>query len=312
MSNNPLDKHRGKPVNSVATVSKYFEQYKAQLTAALPKHLTADRMSRLALTALSQNKALAECDPKSLFGSVIIASQLGLEIGVLGQGYLVPYKGKATFIPGWQGLVDLVSRAGRATVWTGGVFEGDKFEFQLGDSPFIKHVPMGEDDPRLLTHVYSVGRVNGSPMPVIEVWPIKRVLKHRDKYNKVGLQHYSHNHWEMYARKVVLLQVIKYLPKSVELSNALKTEIAYEEGKEMVLDGEFMNLGDDIVEPEKEVVQETTTVALTAGDVMASLKNARNVDELNLAADLIREIGNPDQNQALKDLYEARLAELSK
>jgi hypothetical protein len=47
------------------------------------------------------------------------AAQLGLEPGINGQGYLIPYKGTCTFVPGWKGLVDLVARSGRATVWTG-------------------------------------------------------------------------------------------------------------------------------------------------------------------------------------------------
>lgn len=223
-----------------ASLMAFFEKNKGQLALALPKHLNPDRMIRLALTAFSQNRQLQTADPRSIFASVVIASQMGLEIGVSGQGYLVPYKGKAQFIPGWQGLVDLVSRSGRATVWTGAVFAGDEFDFALGDSPYIKHRPCGEDEPDAMSHVYSVGRVNGSDWPVIEVWPIQRVWKHRDKYNKVGKAHYSYENPEMYARKVPLLQVVKYMPKSIELTNALNAEHAYENGKGIILDGDFV------------------------------------------------------------------------
>lgn len=228
-----------------ATFNSFLQKHKEQLTLALPKHLNADRMCRLALTAFSQNKALAQCDQMSIFASVIMASQVGLEIGVIGQAYLVPYKGKATFVPGWQGLVDLVSRSGRATVWTGAVFEGDDFDFALGDAPFVKHRPNGEDDPSKLLYVYAIARVNGSQWPVIEVWPMKRVLRHRDKNNKVGNSHYSFANLEMYARKVPLLQVIKYMPKSIELSNALTADHAAEAGKTAVFDGEFVTVPDD-------------------------------------------------------------------
>ena len=104
------------PTNQLPIVKQYFTKHKAQLAAALPRHLNPDRMIRLAMTAFSQNQKLAECDPGSIFASVIVASQLGLEIGIDGQGYLVPYKGKATFVPGWKGYVDLISRAGRGSV----------------------------------------------------------------------------------------------------------------------------------------------------------------------------------------------------
>lgn len=221
----------------------YFTQHKAQLAAALPKHLNPDRMARLALTAFSQNKELQKCDPKSVFSSIIVLSQLGLEPGIDGQGYLVPYKGVCTPIPGWRGYVDLVSRSGRATVWTGAVFDGDEFDYALGDAPFIKHKPGDENDESKLTHVYAVGRVKGAELPVIEVWTKAKVIKHRDKYNKVGSRHYSYSNLEMYARKVVLLQVIKYMPKSVELQTAMDVDLAAAEGKTTdYINGDFVTL----------------------------------------------------------------------
>lgn len=221
----------------------YFTQHKAQLLAALPKHLNPDRMARLAMTAFSQSKELQKCDPKSVFSSIIVLSQLGLEPGIDGQGYLVPYKGVCTPIPGWKGYVDLVSRSGRATVWTGAVFEGDEFDYALGDAPFIKHKPGDENDESKLTHVYAVGRVKGAELPVIEVWTKAKAIKHRDKYNKVGSRHYSYSNLEMYARKVVLLQVIKYMPKSVELQTAMEIDLSSAEGKTTdYINGDFVTL----------------------------------------------------------------------
>lgn len=229
----------------VSNLAKFLESNKKQIELALPKHLNADRMCRLAMTAFSQNKSLQDCDLKSIFGAVVTAGQMGLEIGVAGQGYLVPYKGKCQFIPGWQGLVDLVARSGRGTVWTGAVFAGDDFEWSMGDRPFITHKPRGQDDIEKLIYVYAVGRVTGGEWPVIDVWPIEKVWKHRNKYNKVGAKHYSYENPEMYARKVPLLQVIKYMPKSIELTNALEIEEAAELGKHATLDGVSVRIDDD-------------------------------------------------------------------
>jgi recombination protein RecT len=127
-----------------ATIQQLLESLKPQIALALPKHLQPERMIRIALTAIKQNPKLAECDPQTLLASIMISSQLGLEIGVLGQAYLVPYKNVCTFIPGWMGLLDLVSRAGRATAWTGAVYEGDEFSWAYGDRPFIEHRPCEE------------------------------------------------------------------------------------------------------------------------------------------------------------------------
>lgn len=227
--------------NAIATVNDYFKKHRSQIAAALPRHLNPDRMARLALTEMSKNPKLAQCDPKTIFGSVIVSSQLGLEIGVAGQAYLVPYGRTCTLVPGWQGYVDLVSRTGRGTVWTGAVFKGDEFEYSMGTNPRIDHRPSGETDADLLTHVYAVGRVNGSDWPIIDVWPIERVWKHRDKNNKVGKAHYSYKHPEMYARKLPLLQVIKYMPKSIEIQQVQQVDLAASEGMASdFIDGEFV------------------------------------------------------------------------
>jgi recombination protein RecT len=209
-----------------STFPVMLNAYKTEIARALPKHLDGDRMARIALTCFRQNPKLGDCDPKSVFAAVVMAAQLGLEPGIGGQAYLIPYGRECNFVPGWQGLVDLVSRAGRASVWTGAVFEGDEFEYALGDSPHVTHRPAGDDDPAKLTHVYAVGRIDGAHWPVIEVWPMAKVLRHRDRYNKVGKRHYSYQNIEMYGRKVALLQVLKYMPKSVELLQAVTLENA--------------------------------------------------------------------------------------
>lgn len=203
-----------------------LDKFKGEIARALPKHLSAERMARIALTCFRQNPGLGKCDPKSVFAAVIMSAQLGLEPGIGGQAYLIPYGGECQFVPGWQGLVDIVSRSGRASVWTGAVYEGDEFDYALGDSPFVKHRPAGDEDETKLTHVYAIGRIDGAAWPVIEVWPIAKVLRHRDRFNKVGKKHYSFQHLEMYARKVALLQVLKYMPKSVELQTAIALDHA--------------------------------------------------------------------------------------
>lgn len=213
-----------KTASNPKELGAFLDSLKGQMELALPEHMNADRMCRLALTAFSTTPKLRECTMQSIAACVMMSSQLGLEIGVNGQAYMIPYGTTATFVPGWKGLIDLVNRSARSSVWTGAVFEGDFFEWELGSNPKVVHRPAGESDPAMLEYVYAVGRNNGSDYPVIEVWPNDRVKKHFAKFNKVGARHYAHQNWEMYARKVVLLQVLKYLPQSVELSIAIEAD----------------------------------------------------------------------------------------
>lgn len=238
-----------KPPSPVAAFSKTLERMKPQMALALPKHMSADRMARLALTAFSTNKALQNCKTDSILASLMTATQLGLEPGIGGQGYLIPYKDTCTFVPGWKGLVDLVARSGRATVWTGAVFQGDQFDYQLGDEPFCRHKP--GDSEGNFTHVYAIGRVKDAQMPVIEVWTRGKVKKHLDQYNKVGGRHYalaSESNFEMYARKVALLQVLKYMPSSIELNNAMTVSHAAEAGQGAVIEGDFVTINSETID----------------------------------------------------------------
>lgn len=266
----------------VAKFSQFMDKLKPQLALALPKHMNADRMARLALTAFSTTPALQQCSPQSIAASIMTAAQLGLEPGIGGAGYLIPYKQTCTFVPGWKGLVDLVSRSGRATVWTGVVRDGDKFEYQLGDAPFCRHIPGDEaDDSSPFTHVYAIGRVRDAQMPVIEVWSRAKVLKHLKQYNKVGGRHYaneSENNMEMYARKVALLQVLKYVPSSIELNNALTVSEASDSGKGAVIEGDFVHVMNSDTDAETGEITERNSApsSLSTDDFVRDMDSAES------------------------------------
>jgi recombination protein RecT len=258
MENTRMSTNQIMVASKPADLVSFFEKSSKQLLNALPKHIGADRMIRLAATAWSRSADLQKCDLISLFGSTLTAAQLGLELGVGGQGYLVPYFNskkkhfEAQFIPGWQGIVDLVARAGRAVVWTGAVYRGDHFDWELGSNPRCVHKPDSDsDDWDDLEYVYAIGKINGTDMPVIEVWSKARIIRHLNKYNKVGANHYAlkdgYKNFEMYARKVPLLQVMKYMPKSVEIQKAIDVAQAADAGDKYTIDGDFVVVerGDD-------------------------------------------------------------------
>jgi recombination protein RecT len=303
----------GKKENPVASFSTFLDKFKPQMALALPKHLTADRMARLAVTAFSSTPKLQECDPKSIVAGIMTSATLGLEIGVDGQGFLVPYGKTCQFVPGWKGLVDLVSRSGRATVWTGAVFQGDEFDYALGDAPYIRHRPGEENDPDLITHVYAVGRVNGSNYPVIEVWTVGKIAKHRDKYNKVGSRHYSFRDWEMYARKIPLLQVLKYMPKSIELQNALAISNAADAGNHAVIDGNFVTVTDGEtgaqIDPSTgELLMNRSDdggVIASYADLLTQVQRSDSVDILDLVMDSARDLPEGDRVK-LQQAYDDR------
>lgn len=229
------------------TIGTELNKFIPQMERALPRHMTADRMARIALTSLRVNPKLMNCTRDSFYGSLMAASQLGLEPGINGQCYLIPYGNVCTLVPGWRGYMDLLNRTERASAWTEAVYDGDEFEYSLGTNPDIRHKRgkwAGKE--AALTFVYAVGRIKNSEFPIIDVWDIDKIWAHRNKQNKVGDRHYSYVHPEMYARKIPLLQVLKYLPSSIELSNASALDASATEGNQsltidMALKGELEN-----------------------------------------------------------------------
>lgn len=283
------------PASPVAAFSKVLERMKPQMALALPKHMSADRMARLALTAFSTNKALQNCKTDTILASLMTATQLGLEPGIGGQGYLIPYKDTCTFVPGWKGLVDLVARSGRATVWTGAVFDGDQFDYQLGDEPLCRHKP--GDSEGNFTHVYAIGRVKDAQMPVIEVWTRGKVDKHLKQYNKVGGRHYalaSESNFEMYARKVALLQVLKYMPSSIELNNAMAVSHAAEDGKGAVIEGDFVTINTESVDQDTGEIKQPELPDYTDEQFAKNLPGWRGLIESGKksAEDIIAMVGS--------------------
>ena len=217
---------------TVTSLGTFLDKLKPQMALALPKHMTADRLTRLALTAFSTSRQMQQCDMVSIAAAIMTAGQLGLEPGVNGAGYLIPYGRTCTFVPGWKGLVDLVSRSGRGTVFTGVIFRDQTYTYTDGARrDLVIHNETDMEAPEDITHAYAVGWVRDATMPMIELWRVSKIEKHRDKYNKVGKSHYSYRDWEMYARKVPLLQVLKYMPASVELTNAIAIEHAASAGR---------------------------------------------------------------------------------
>ena len=67
-----------------------------------------------AILAVANNDALQKCSPASIFSSALRAATVQLLCEPsLGQAYLVPFKGKATFLIGYKGLYQLALRTGK-------------------------------------------------------------------------------------------------------------------------------------------------------------------------------------------------------
>lgn len=216
------------------------EAMKAQIAKALPKHLGPDRFMRLALTML-RRPDLTQCTPVSIMSSVMEAAQAGLELdGVLGHGYLVPYRDKssgqkeAKFIPGYRGLITLAGRCeGVSHIEAATVYEGDEFWFQKGDSPVLHHKPTrdvskrGDATAYYAVVVYKSGQRKWEVMEMADV----EKIKDRSPASKSSYSPWSHpdDRHEM-GKKTVIKRVLKTAGLTAEITRYVAQEEYYEAG----------------------------------------------------------------------------------
>lgn len=79
------------------------------------------------LNIYNSNNQLQQCDARSILGAAGLAATLNLSITPsLGQAYVVPFRGKATFQIGVRGLIQLAHRTGKyVALHAGKVREGE-------------------------------------------------------------------------------------------------------------------------------------------------------------------------------------------
>jgi recombination protein RecT len=218
------------------TFPAMLEKFKGEIARALPSHLNGDRMARIALTSFRSNPKLAQCDPRSVFAAIIVASQLGLEPGVMGQCYLIPYKNECQLQIGYQGLIDLVRRTGKVKrIEAHVVHEKDKFTYRAGLSPILEHEPCIDGDPGPARLAYAVAEFTDGGYHV-EVMTGQQIEAIRDRSQNVinAKKYQKKTPWdtdpdEMW-RKTLIRRICKYLPKSAELAIAVALENASDRG----------------------------------------------------------------------------------
>lgn len=202
------------------TVAQYLEKMKDQIAKALPSHMDAARLSRIALTTIKNNPKLLECSIQSLMAGVMLSAQLGLEPGPLGHCYLIPYGREAQFQISYKGLMELARRSGTIeSIEAHTVHEKDTFEIEFGLTPKLRHIPY-LDGPRGKAKLYyALAKFKeGGSLPEFMTLEDIEAIRKRSKSGNNGP--WVTDYHEM-AKKTVIKRLAKNLPISVEFTNAV-------------------------------------------------------------------------------------------
>jgi recombination protein RecT len=211
--------------------------------------MTPERMIRVGLTAVSSTPGLLECEPVTIAACIVQASILGLEpSSVLGEAYLVPFfngrtkRKECQLIPGYMGLIKLARNSDQVSMIDAQiVYSNDEFEFHKGSEVWWRH-KWGRTGDRGHPEGVWAGYVLRDGAKNFEYWTVEQIEKHRDRYSKGAYDRDKNltGAWltspEWMYKKTVLRQVIKLMPKSVELATALSLEERADVGVGQVFD----------------------------------------------------------------------------
>jgi len=183
------------------------------------------------MTEIRKNPKLGEANAVSLFGAVIQASQLGLDIGT--KAHLVPfYNGKTksyevNMIPDYRGLMQLARNSGDIGAINARIVrDGDKFDYQLGTAEWINHKPKPDNDAAEITHVYAIARSSDNKWSQFEVLTRAEVDKVKAQAT-AGISDAAKKYapwftnYEAMAMKTAVKRLCKFLPSSSELQQAI-------------------------------------------------------------------------------------------
>ena len=181
------------------------------------------------ISSVQRTPELLNCEAQTVINSFMVMAQLELmPSDVSGEAYVLPYKGKAQFQLGYQGLVTLFYRAGVRSITAEIVYEKDKFDYTNG---IITHTPdvFSDDRGKAIGAYVIVETQQGGKL--YKVMKKKDIMEIGKKFSKSFNTSYTPwkeaNDPELWMwKKTVLKQIAKLVPKNETIYKAIAEDNA--------------------------------------------------------------------------------------
>lgn len=227
-------------------ISKYLKQdnIMQQLSETLGRNSAP--LVTSALTAIANNYQLKDATPVSVLTALMKAAALNLTVDPnLGFAYLVPYKRnfkengqwvnvtEAQLQIGYKGLVQLALRSGQIkSVNTGTIYQSEFKGYNkiTGEFTIDETIIPDEDKDEVAGYFAYVQLVNGGE---VKQFSRKKQIEHfAKKYSKAYSYDLDNNkksspwstEFNAMAEKTVLKQVLKFVPMSLEMQEAVSVD----------------------------------------------------------------------------------------
>jgi len=215
-----LAEHRANPLT---VIRQNLHAMAPEFRAALPAHVSVEKFTRVAQTAIQNQPDLANVDRKSLFGAIVRLAQDGL-LPDGREAAIVKFGNQAQAMPMIAGILKKVRQSGEvAYISAHVVYANDKFKWTLGFDENVEHEPAPLDqEPGEPVAAYAVAVLkDGSKL--LEVMRKSDIEKVRNVSRSKGNGPWV-SWWSEMARKTVMRRLSKRLPMSTDLDDAFERD----------------------------------------------------------------------------------------
>ena len=242
-------------VTKYDSLKKDVEKWTPQIAAALPKIIPPERFTQLVLNSFQKTPKLLNCSKGTVYGAVVQAAQLGLEIGAANHCWLIPYGPKCQLLIGYGGMVQLATNSAAVSVIDADVvYENDAFDFQKGTQEFLHHKPYwmaGADEPGKIKAAWAAVKMADGGYRFL-VMPIAEIEQHRARSRSANDGPWVTDYAAM-AKKTAVRVLCKLLPMSTspQLAKAIELDEQIEGGRDQTfdVDASFVEVEEPKVEP---------------------------------------------------------------
>lgn len=225
--------HEASPAERLKTHKQFLDARMQQIGQWVREGVRPEALVRFTLMDMQTNEKLRSCDPTSIYLGLLACAVTGLEPGALkGEAYLVPFAGRAQFIPGWKGLVKQVRRSRDVRgVVANVVREHDVFDLDEGTANTLIHKPLLRGERGDVIGAYAIATFSNGHHEI--EWMDRGDL---DRIQRVAEQRGKSPAWkdwqDQMQRKSAIRRLAKRLPLGSDYYVAQALEDAADEGRD--------------------------------------------------------------------------------
>ena len=242
-----------------------------EIKKAVAQTMTPERFSRIALSLYNGNPVFWEADTTTFLNALMQSAQCGLEPNtVLGEAYVIPYKNnkqgtvEVNFQVGYKGILKMAFNSKEyEAIYAHEVRKGDEFSYEYGLNKTLVHKP-ADMPSNEVTHYYAVYKLKNGGSDFV-VWSKERVEQHAREFSKnytyqgkVNQNSVWYKNFDSMAKKTVLIDVLKFAPKSVEMAKAIDMDYKSEAKEDKISDFKYVDV--DAIPVETNIVDEDPIV----------------------------------------------------